>query len=88
MFTPTDIKGILTHPLGKAIAALNVAQNEMSKGVRTTTIEHMERLAKVLLEDQSSDTLPSRKAVDEFLAYIATCMSYKLYSVFFNGTVG
>jgi hypothetical protein len=74
MFTPQDIKGILLHPLGQPLAALGVEQREMSKGVRAETIEHMERLANILLKDQTSDTLPSRKAVDEFLAYIATCM--------------
>jgi hypothetical protein len=73
MFTPKDIKGILLHPLGKPLAALGVEQHEMSKGIRADTIVHMERLSAVLLTDQSSDTLPSRKAVDEFLAYIATC---------------
>lgn len=72
MFTPKDIRGILVHPLGKSLAALAVEQHELSKGVRTATIVEMEKLAHVLLEDQSSDTLPSRKAVDEFLAYIAT----------------
>jgi hypothetical protein len=72
MFTPKDIRGILVHPLGKSMAALAVEQHELSKGVRTATIVEMEKLAHVLLEDQSSDTLPSRKAVDEFLAYIAT----------------
>jgi hypothetical protein len=74
MFTPKDVKGILLHPLGKPLAALGVEQREMSKGVRAETITQMERLATVLLEDQSSDTVPSRVAVDEFLAYIATCM--------------
>ncbi|KAF2818490.1 hypothetical protein CC86DRAFT_375718 [Ophiobolus disseminans] len=72
MFTPKDIKGILMHPLGKPLAALAVKQHEMSKGVRIETINQMEKLSHVLLEDQTSDTLPSRKAVDEFLAYIAT----------------
>ncbi|CBX96886.1 hypothetical protein LEMA_P100170.1 [Plenodomus lingam JN3] len=72
MFTPHDIKGILMHPLGRPISALAVAQHEMSKGIRIATIEKMEALAKILLEDQSSETLPSRVAVDEFLAYIAT----------------
>ncbi|CAO2648556.1 Nn.00g078230.m01.CDS01 [Neocucurbitaria sp. VM-36] len=72
MFTPKDVKGILIHPLGKPLAALAVEQHEMSKGVRIATIEQMEKLSKILLEDQSADTLPSRKAVDEFLAYIAT----------------
>ena len=74
MFTPKDVKGILIHPLGQSLAALAVEQHEMSKGVRIATIEQMEKLSKILLEDQSADTVPSRKAVDEFLAYIATCM--------------
>jgi hypothetical protein len=73
MFTPGDIKGIVGHALGKGLAALAVEQHEMAKGVRDETVSQMEKLAQVLLEDQSSDTLPSRKAVDEFLAYIATC---------------
>tara|TARA_R110002003_G_scaffold119_5_gene10585 strand:- start:9673 stop:10962 length:1290 start_codon:yes stop_codon:yes gene_type:complete len=73
MFTPEDVKGILLHPLGKALAALTVEQHEMSKGVRVETVVRMEAFSRVLLEDQTSDTLPSRKAVDEFLAYIATC---------------
>jgi hypothetical protein len=73
MFTPEDVKGILLHPLGKPLAALTVEQHEMSKGVRVETVVRMEAFSRVLLEDQTSDTLPSRKAVDEFLAYIATC---------------
>ena len=76
MFTPKDVKGICTHSLGKDLAALAVKQHELSKGVRPKTIEEMDKLSKILLEDQTSDTLPSRKAVDEFLAYIATCASY------------
>lgn len=78
MFTPKDVKGILLHPLGKSLAALAVKQNEMSKGVRAETISQMDKLAQVLLEDQSSDTLPSRKAVDGFLAYVATCECFSL----------
>ncbi|KAF3041589.1 hypothetical protein E8E12_009058 [Didymella heteroderae] len=72
MFTPRDVKGIFTHPLAKPLAALAVEQKEMSKGVRPETIERMEKLSAILLEDQSADTLPSRHAVDEFLAYVAT----------------
>ncbi|KAH9882865.1 hypothetical protein J1614_000231 [Plenodomus biglobosus] len=72
MFTPHDIKGILMHPLGKPLGALAVEQHEMSKGIRIATIEKMEALASILLEDQSAETMPSRKAIDEFLTYIAT----------------
>jgi hypothetical protein len=73
MFTPTDVKGIYSHPLATPLAALAVEQREMSKGIRPETISRMEKLSSVLLEDQSADTLPSRHAVDEFLAYVATC---------------
>jgi hypothetical protein len=72
MFTPKDIRGIVTHPLGSRLAALQVEQRDMAKGVRMETITQMENLAKVLLDDQSSDALPSRHAVDEFMAYTAT----------------
>lgn len=73
LFTPKDVKCILMHPSGKPLAALAVEQHTMSKGVRAQTIDEMEKLSNILLEDQSSDTIPSRKAVDEFLAYVATC---------------
>jgi hypothetical protein len=76
MFTPKDVKGILLHPAGRALAALRVEQHEMSKGVRSETISQMEKLSTILLADQTSDTLPSRKAVDEFLLYIATRKPY------------
>ncbi|XPS67896.1 hypothetical protein M3J09_000190 [Ascochyta lentis] len=72
MFTPKDVKGIYMHPLAKPLAALAVEQKEMSKGVRPETITCMEKLSNTLLEDQSADTMPSRHAVDEFLAYVAT----------------
>lgn len=73
MFTPKDVKGILLHPLGRGLAALGVEQHEMSKGIRPETIVQMENLSRILLEDQSADTIPSRRAVDEFLTYVATC---------------
>ncbi|ORY15474.1 hypothetical protein BCR34DRAFT_477973 [Clohesyomyces aquaticus] len=72
MFTPKDIRGIVSHPEGKRLAALQVEQHEMSKGVRPDTIDHLDKLGKILLEDQSSDQLASRHAIDEFMAYCAT----------------
>ncbi|KAF3050685.1 hypothetical protein E8E11_010307 [Didymella keratinophila] len=72
MFTPRDVKGIFMHSLAKPLAALAVEQKEMSKGVRPETITRMEKLSSILLEDQNENALPSRHAVDEFLAYVAT----------------
>lgn len=81
MFTQKDVKGITMHELGKPLAALAVKQQEMAKGVRPDTIERMEKLSTILLDDQSVDALPSRLAVDEFLAYIATCTSFVFFVV-------
>ncbi|KAF2202751.1 hypothetical protein GQ43DRAFT_301150 [Delitschia confertaspora ATCC 74209] len=72
MFTPKDIRGIVAHPAGKQLAALQLEQHELSKGIRPGTVDQMEKLAATILEDQSTDSLPSRYAVDEFLAYCAT----------------
>lgn len=82
LFTPGDIRDILMHPLAVSLAALAVEQKEMSKGVRPETITRMEKLSSILLEDQSADTLPSRHAVDEFLAYVATCTSLSGHALY------
>jgi hypothetical protein len=34
LFTPSDVKAIVSHRLGKPLAALQLAQSELSKGVR------------------------------------------------------
>ncbi|MCJ1411061.1 hypothetical protein MMC19_005149 [Ptychographa xylographoides] len=72
LFTPNDIRAIVQHPLGKGLAALHVEQSKMSLGVRPKTIDQLDALAKILLADMSLDQIPSRQAVDDFLAYIAT----------------
>jgi hypothetical protein len=72
LFTPKDINAIIKHPLGKRLAAMRVEQSQMSKGVRPTTIAELDKLAAALLADQSADQIPSRQAVDEFSAYMAT----------------
>lgn len=86
MFTQKDIRGILMHPQGKTLAALQVQQHEMAKGVRLATIDEMEKLAGVLLGDDSQDQLPSRLAVDQFLAYTATCEFKVSFNILFNHT--
>jgi hypothetical protein len=72
MFTESDIRMILNHPLGKPLKPLQQAQSKLKKGVRPATIAWIEKLGRIMLEDQSVDTLPSRKAMEEFQAYIAT----------------
>ena len=72
MFTPTDVSAIVKHPLGKHLAALQVEQSQLKKGVRLKTIEQMEKMSATLLADNSADQLTSRHVVDEFLAYVAT----------------
>jgi hypothetical protein len=72
MFTPGDIKAILQHSLGHSLAALGIEQHKLKQGVRPKTLEEMDRMVNVLMEDMAEDAMKSRLAVDEFLAYIAT----------------
>ena len=72
MFSPYDVALIVQHPIGKSLAALQIEQHELAKGVRSTTVDQMHKLAKILLEDQGADQVPSRHAMDEFFAYLAT----------------
>jgi hypothetical protein len=71
LFTTNDIKAIIAHPQGACLKALQVEQSQLSKGIRAATITKMEELAKILLEDQSAEAIPSREAVEDFLAYVA-----------------
>jgi len=72
LFTPKDISTIIRHSLGKGLAAMQLEQSTMFKGVRPSTIEQLEKLATALLADMSDDQIASREAVDGFLAYMAT----------------
>ena len=72
MFTPADVRGIVQHPLGEGLAALQIDQSKLKQGLRPMTIEELDKLAKVLLEDMTAHQVPSRRAIDEFAAYLAT----------------
>jgi hypothetical protein len=72
MFSESDIRMILAHPLGKRLKPLQMAQSQLKKGVRPATIDRIEKLGRVMLTDQTADAAPSRVAMDEFLANVAT----------------
>lgn len=71
-FTVGDVEAIIRHPHGKRLAAIQVEQSKLSKGVRQETISRMRELARVVLNDQSANSHPSHDAVDSFLSYMAT----------------
>lgn len=71
-FTVSDVEAIIRHPHGKRLAAMQVEQSQLSKGVRFETISRMRELARVVLDDQSVNSHPSHDAVDSFLACMAT----------------
>lgn len=75
LFTQSDIKHILAHPLGQRLKPMQLKQNQLKQGVRAATIEWVAKVGKIMLEDQSVDTAPSRQAMDEFQAYVATLPS-------------
>ncbi len=72
MFSEDDIRMILAHRLGQRLRLLQIAQNKLRQGVRPKTIDKLDRLGKAMLDDQTMDSAPSREAMDEFLAYVAT----------------
>ncbi|KAE8452969.1 hypothetical protein EG329_012156 [Mollisiaceae sp. DMI_Dod_QoI] len=72
LFTDSDIRQILAHPLGQRLKPMQLKQNQLKQGVRSATIEWVAKVGKIMLEDQSVDTAPSRHALDEFQAYVVT----------------
>ncbi|KUJ12162.1 uncharacterized protein LY89DRAFT_688623 [Mollisia scopiformis] len=72
LFTESDIKQILAHPLGQRLKPMQLKQSQLKKGIRPSTIQWVSKVGKIMLEDQSVDIAPSRKVMDEFLAYVAT----------------
>jgi hypothetical protein len=75
MFSPDDVRAIVQHPLGRQLEALQMEQSRLSKGVRPATVDRLDQLSSILLNDQSDDQVPSRQAIDDFLRYIVTLPS-------------
>jgi hypothetical protein len=72
MFTASDIRMILAHPVGRQLKAMHVEQNQMKKGVRPATISRIENLGKIMKNFQELDTSPLREHMDEFEGYCLT----------------
>jgi hypothetical protein len=72
LFSESDIRMILGHPLGQRLKPMRLKQDQMKKGIRPATIGWIGKLGRIMLADQSLDTAPSRQAMDEFQAYVAT----------------
>lgn len=75
MFTRADIRAIIQHPLGKGLQALRVEQSKLKRGVRPQTVDELDTLAKVLLDDTTEDATPSHLAVEAFVSYLETLPS-------------
>jgi len=71
MFSESDIRKIMAHPLGQRLKPLQMAQSQLKRGVQPATIDRVSKLGSIMLSDQSSDAGPSRQAMDEFFAYAA-----------------
>lgn len=71
MFTPTDVRRILSHPLGTPLKPLTLAQSQLKRGVRPDTVVRLRELSRVILADQSEDARGSMVALDEFMVYMA-----------------
>ena len=75
MFTRADIRAIIQHPLGRGLQALQVEQGKLKRGVRPQTIDQLDTLANVLLNDTTEDATPSHLAVETFVSYLETLPS-------------
>ena len=72
LFSELDIRMILRHPLGQRLKPMQLQQAQLKKGIRPATIDRVGKLGRIMLADQTVDTAPSRQAMDEFQAYVAT----------------
>lgn len=72
LFSESDIRMILAHPLGQRLKLLEEEQSRLKKGVRPATIGWIEKLGRIMLAEEAVDAAPSRAAMDEFLAFVAT----------------
>lgn len=72
MFSQSDIRMILAHPLGQRLRLLQLAQSKLKKGIRPATIDWIEKLGCIMLAEEAVDAAPSREAMDGFLAFMAT----------------
>ncbi|EPE07987.1 hypothetical protein F503_00770 [Ophiostoma piceae UAMH 11346] len=72
MFSEEDVRQILNHPLGQRLRPMAVEQSQLKRGVRADTIDHMDKLSRVMLEDQSAHATPTIEAIDVFMAYYHT----------------
>ena len=72
MFAEEDVRQILNHPLGQRLRPMAVEQGQLKRGVRADTIDHMDKLSRVMLEDQSAHATPTIAAIDIFMAYYHT----------------
>lgn len=72
MFTVDDVRAIIQHPLGKCLAALQVEQSKLFNGIREKTIDELDKLAAVLLEDMSEDQVKSREVLEAFMVFLVT----------------
>jgi hypothetical protein len=72
MFSVDDIGKICGHPLGRCLRPLRQAQDRLRRGFHPTTVAHVAGLGDVMLRDQTENIGPTRRAIDEFNAYVAT----------------
>ena len=75
MFTKTDIRAIIQHPLGKGLQALQVEQSKLKEGVRPQTVDELNTLANIILADNTEDRKPSHLALETFVSYLETLPS-------------
>ncbi|KAK4206924.1 hypothetical protein QBC37DRAFT_456930 [Rhypophila decipiens] len=73
LFSETDVRRILAHPLGQRLRPMRDAQTaHLSRGLHPDTVRLVAQMGRVMVADQTLDMAPSQEVADEFLAHVAT----------------
>ncbi|KAJ2907187.1 hypothetical protein MKZ38_006481 [Zalerion maritima] len=72
--TPSDVKLLLSHPLAASSGLGKSREDQASfrEGISPAVAARLKSLGSLLLSDQTEDAAPSRRGVDEFMAFLAS----------------
>jgi len=81
MFSNRDVQAITTHPMAKRINAPQPDVRTAPLNSRAEMIGKLDELSTILFADISAEQLPSRKGLEDFLAYLLTLPEPELQAI-------
>jgi hypothetical protein len=85
MFSARDVQAINTHPMTKGLSMpqpdVRSPLQSSGAGTRAETLDKLDELATILVSDISAEQHPSRKALEDFLAYLLRLPESELQAI-------